>query len=264
MEPVSPITSVWYPEPLPPDGSLGRMALAPHVILLEVLDGTSRLLDLSGQFYGMSPISTAMLTATLRDGPHEAVRRIAEEYDTPAERVRADLDRFLRDLKERGLVLPGAQARRGRSAADLLAGAALGSGRMIRRALRPWPTAWAWALLTLLRLCLWGLGWARTVDVVRALGDPCPDDPRGEWADDVARVDRLVRRIAAGHILLLECKERALGCWALLRSAGWPAELVVGVDLFPFLGHCWCESGRWTVGDDRERCERFVPVIRYA
>jgi hypothetical protein len=266
MTQVSAITAVWHPEPGEGAGQGGRYALAPDVVLVIVEDATSRLLDMGGRFYGMPALSTAMLTGALRDGSDEAARRLADEYGVPTERVRADLDRFLGDLAVRGLVIaPGARVCRSLRAGDLAAGAVLLAARAARRALRPWPTAWAWALVTLARLSLRALGWARTVTIVRTLGTPEPGaGARGDWADAVARTDELVRAIAARHVLMLECKERAMGCWALLRSAGWPAELVVGVDLFPFLGHCWCESGAWTVSDDRSRCERFVPVIRYA
>jgi hypothetical protein len=61
----------------------------------------------------------------------------------------------------------------------------------------------------------------------------------------------------------MACKERALCCWALARAAGLAATLVVGLQLFPLAGHCWCEVGSWTLSDDRARCDLYTPVIRY-
>jgi len=49
----------------------------------------------------------------------------------------------------------------------------------------------------------------------------------------------------------------------LLRSAGVPAKLVVGLDLYPLAGHCWCEVGQHAFSDFPDRCESFTPVIRY-
>jgi Transglutaminase-like superfamily len=77
-------------------------------------------------------------------------------------------------------------------------------------------------------------------------------------------IDTAVRQAAARHILKVECKERALCCWVLARRAGVPAQLVVGICLFPLEGHCWCECGEWIFSDDRDRCASYHPVITYA
>jgi hypothetical protein len=72
-----------------------------------------------------------------------------------------------------------------------------------------------------------------------------------------------VRECASRHPAGIECQERAIVCWRLLRELGLPARLIVGIDLYPFLGHCWCECEAQVVSDDAQRCYRFVPVIVY-
>ena len=97
-------------------------------------------------------------------------------------------------------------------------------------------------------------------------------DAIAEWLVGPARriesgvraLDDALRQTAAGHLLVMACKERALSCWALLRWAGAPAALVVGLDLFPLTGHCWCEVGSRIVTDFEDRCASYMPVARYS
>jgi hypothetical protein len=264
MSQVSAITQVLSrAEDAGSSGRQGKYTLAPDVVLVLVEDGTSRLLDMNHKFYGLPAIGTSMLSDTLRHGSEEAARHIASEYGVPIERVRADLNTFLHTLEGSGLV--EAPGRSGGWVRWLVTQAFLGPARLVKFAGARLPEpARIWVLLTATRLSLVFLGWARTIAIIKDLF-PKPECPRGQehWARAVSRIDSLVRRLAAGHPLALECKERAVCCWTLLRVEGWPSELVVGVDLFPFLGHCWCESGIWTLSDDPHRCERFVPVLRY-
>jgi hypothetical protein len=207
-----------------------------------------------------------MLTETLRYGSEEAARRIASEWGVAFEQVKSDIDQFLHSLERSGLVEgPGAGYCRARRILRLVSRGLLGIARLVKATARPLPEP---ARVRLLLMATWVslrlLGWASSVAALKALF-PRPIRPGSpeDWARAVDRIDRLIRDAAARHPLPVECKERALCCWALLRSGGWPSELVVGVDLFPFLGHCWCESGDRTLSDERYRCERFVPVLRY-
>jgi len=53
-------------------------------------------------------------------------------------------------------------------------------------------------------------------------------------------------------------------CWALLRSAGLPAALVVGISLVPLSAHCWCKLDKWIAGDvDPDFYKQFLPVTQY-
>jgi hypothetical protein len=76
-------------------------------------------------------------------------------------------------------------------------------------------------------------------------------------------VDEAVRSTVARHLLKVQCKERSLCAWTLLAWAGVPASLVVGVDFYPFVGHCWCTCGEQIVGDDFDFCARYHPVAIY-
>jgi hypothetical protein len=240
--------------------------LSEDVVLAVVEDGTSRLMDLRDRFYGLPALSTTILTETLRYGSEEAARRVASEYGVPFERVKSDIDQFLQNLERSGLLEgPGTRDSRAWGIRRLALHGLLGIARLAKVASRPLRESdRVRFLLVATWLSLRLFGWASSVAALRVLfpRTVAPGRP-DEWDRTIDRIDRLVRDAAARHVFPVECKERALCCWALLRSGGWPADLVVGVDLFPFLGHCWCESGDRTLSDDRHRCDRFVPVLRY-
>jgi hypothetical protein len=247
------------PAPAEPD-----YALAPDVILLPLHDGTARLLDLGGSFYAVPAVGAGMLRDTLDLGTAAAVRRAAEQYDVDVRQVQADLDTFLRRLEKEGLIRPRLARRGLRRSTTALALLILAPALFFAHRARPGPRARAAALLTLARLSFRLFGWSRTVAAwqwchPRGVESP----PANEWEATVRAIDEAVRQAAAGHALEVECKERSLCCWALARRAGVPAALVVGVALFPLAGHCWCESGPWMLGDDRDRCEAYTPVARY-
>ncbi len=238
--------------------------LAPDVILLPAPDGTARLLDLGGQFYALPAVGAELLTDTLERGSAAAVRLTAERYGVEPRRVTDDLDEFLSRLEREGLVRRRLSRREPGRLTTALARVTLTPALVfIHRALRGTQSRAA-ALLALARLSFRLFGWSRTVRVWRRCHPPNTAPlSDAEGAEAAATIDEAVRRAAARHPITVECKERSLCCWALARRAGIPAALVVGISLFPLAGHCWCESGGRTLGDDRDRCEAYTPVARY-
>ena len=243
----------------PPPG--GGYALASDVVLLTVDDGSARLLDLDGDFHALPAIGAALLRAALAEGIEPAVRHVAAEYDVDPARVRADLIHLLDDLIRRGLVrTPG--ARRGARLLRAIAARAsidpalrlirLTCGRRIHAAL----------LLICARVSFAVFGWAQTVRTWQA----CCRSPRLSaqqgHEDAIAAIDAEIRDWAA-RLPLMACKERALCCWYLLSMRGIPATLMVGVQLFPLMGHCWCEADGRVLTDFSDRCDAFTPIARY-
>jgi len=76
-------------------------------------------------------------------------------------------------------------------------------------------------------------------------------------------LERVVRDCFARSLLRAECKERSLLYWALARRFGVEASLIVGIRLYPFGGHCWCESGGQVLTEDPYCCAAYQPVLRY-
>jgi len=239
-------------------------SLPPDVIFVTVEDGSARLLDMAGRFHAVPPVGALMLQETLARGPEGAANRVAREYDVEPRQVQNDLAVFLRELEDRGLLCRQRNRQRWRRPATGLARLFLRPAlAAIHRMLRS-PEPKARALLGLARISFALFGWTRTIAVWKEAHARFPSRPPCESDEQTVRaVDQAVRAAAAGHLFEVECKERGLCCWALARAAGLDAALVVGIDLFPLTGHCWCEVGQWALSDDQDRCAYYSPVGRW-
>jgi hypothetical protein len=202
------------------------------------------------------------LVGPLRYDLADVARRVATMYAVPVDRIQAEIEEFVANL------IPDAMSdgTRGREFRDCLSDWSFSAARSMKRPLRHLPAkVRLWMLMTATRLLHVTLGWSRTAGLVAGLFPrTAARPPRADWEAAVRRIDARVRDVARRHPLSPGTAEKALCCWALLRSDGWPADLVAGVDVFPALGRYWCQSGPWTLGDDPRVIERFVPVIRYS
>ena len=236
--------------------------LSPDVILVTVDDGSARMLDMTENFHAVSAVGARMLQTTLAVGVESAIPLLAQHYHADRQQIAADLNSFLSDLESQGLLRRHGQrlaaGDRGRLVTKLMSGII----RIVH--LLPKPTTKAWLFLLLARLSFPLLGWTRTVQVWRQAHAHFPSHKAGDADKEALEVlDCTVRSTASGHLVTMMCKERALCCWALARAAGFDAALVVGIDLFPIAGHCWCEVGAATPGDDTDRIAKFAPVGRW-
>lgn len=239
--------------------------LAPDVILLLVQDGTARLLDMDESFYAVPAIGAMMLQQTLERGTAAAVQRVAARYGADREQVQADLAAFLRVLEKRGLILhvKSDQRRRPTTLSTLCFPCLASALKCVHLGSRSLQTQ-VWALLILARLSFRLFGWKRTIAAWQKHYNRDAHASEQVKSEIVCDVDETIRNVAAKHLLTIGCKERALCCWALLRAVGVPATLVLGINLFPLEGHCWCESGSLILSDYHDRCERFTPILKYA
>ena len=218
-------------------------------VILVLQDGVARLLDLNrGRFYGLDSVGTKTLTLLLDRDMEAAVRYIAQEYSVTEEQVRADVTGLLEKLQRKRLLhtqLP-------QSPKTPLLPSGLKTS----------------VLLTLAWISIRILGWTRTIRLWRRWQRPIDKKSlSGDWETTVQSVDTVVRETAAKHPFLptIACKERALVGWHILKSTfGLPADLVIGINLYPFQAHAWVECGSWTVTDDRSHCEIFTPAARYS
>jgi hypothetical protein len=235
--------------------------LPPDVILVTVEDGSARLLDMTGGFHAVPAVGARMLKETLANGAIAAATRIAAHYGVARQQVENDLTVFLSELERQGLLCRERSARGDASGlARLLLRPSLDATHRLLRS----PEAKARTLLALARLSFALFGWSRTVAAWKDAHTRFPARQAGEQdAGTVEGLDRAVRAAVASHPVSVACKERGLCSWSLARAAGLQASIVVGVFLFPIAGHCWCEVGTRTLGDDPERCDEFTPVARW-
>jgi hypothetical protein len=245
-------------------GYAAEYTLAPDVILVLVHDGTARLLDMDGRFYAVSAIGAETLQGSLEQGTEAAVSKISAQYGEAPQRVRKDLTAFLQQLEKRRLIQRQGSNRRKRTPNTSFPFLTLApSLHVVHHDVHSLKVK-AWSLLTLARFSFSLFGWARTIAAwqryYHGLSDPGTVQPAEETAKVV---DDVVRTTAAHHMIGMGCKERSLCCWALLRSAGLSASVILGINLFPLASHCWCVSGSFTLSDYQDQCEKFIPVMRY-
>jgi hypothetical protein len=240
--------------------------LAPNVLFLRIQDGSARLLDLGRNFYAISQTGAQMLYETLTVGTTTAAVHIATEYRTELSHVQNDLHAFLYDLEEKRLISCSQQAHwhGGHK------GWAFTMARpymLLLRCISVCPVSLerkTRAILTLAAVSIRLFGWPKTIASWRYyLQKHASGNATTELEQSAQDIDNVVRNVAAHHLLHVECKERALSCWWLLCSAGFSAQLVVGVSLFPLESHCWCEVGQFVLSDDQDRCQQFTPVLSY-
>lgn len=232
--------------------------LAPDVILVEADDGSARLLDMSGSFFALSRSGAELLGGLLTNGAEQTIKSLSDKYAVEAERIETDLRQLLDKLLSSGLIQAGGRR-------SLWARVRSGLARSIVPVLLRLPRLERspLALLTVARLCFLAFGWA---DTVAAWGRNLDRSGLGiapaADAGLLTRVDDAIRG-AAARLPSVACKERALSAWYVLRRNGVPASLVVGVQLYPLGGHCWCEVGSRVLTDFADHCRSYLPVVRY-
>jgi Transglutaminase-like superfamily/Coenzyme PQQ synthesis protein D (PqqD) len=239
-----------------------RYVLSPDVIMIPLEDGTARLLDLDGSFFSLSQTAAQMLKGMLEQSELDTSQQIAAEYNADVDQVRADLTGLLATLRAKGLVrrsddpLPVTRLRTAIAVTVCYPGLWI-LGLVHHRRLK------TLALLALARLSFELVGWARTVDAWRKYlrtHHVLATGPQRQRLIDT--IGSEIRRSPSG-VASIACKERALCCWFMLGSAGIPARLVMGVQLSPFAGHCWCEVDGRILTDSPESCKAYSPVICY-
>lgn len=224
-------------------------------------DDIVRILDMDrGRFYGLDTVASLLLSLALERGPDGAASEVARIYGVEQDRVRADLEGLRASLHQRRLLangevshapvrrwLPGWPVGPCRVRGSVTARLA---GRLLRRAWRS------------LRLS----GWASTLWLWQRPAGPTLAVGPEEAEALITTVDDAIRDAAARQLLFpVACKERAVVGYHLLRGVyALPAELVIGVQHYPFGVHAWVEIGRRTVTDDEAHCAAFAPVARFA
>ena len=204
-----------------------------------------------------------MLCKTLEVGLDTAIEQVASTYCICKSRAEGDVRAFIRDLESKG-VLSGRQTEPPSESKVSARGNAL---RLMIGCISALPLtlkARSWALLGLSNAAIRFLGWPATLRAFQACHQKRSQVDSGTNNEHAAQdVDSTIRSIAASYPISVECKERALCCWSLLRRMGLPAKLVVAVSLYPLESHCWCELEGRVLTDNLDKCERFTPVVKY-
>jgi hypothetical protein len=207
-----------------------------------------------------------MLELAIRHGADAACRSLADRYRVSEDVIRADIDTLFRSLAGQGVLVSGTAPAETFSLRRTLSW--LVYPLVVLCAKRPTQrTGMRASLLTAVAFfATRAFGWTNTIRVWGRASAKLSFARRAETFDRaaVATIDSAVTRAIAAYPLPVSCKERALTAWVLARAAGAPARLQLGVDLFPFGLHCWCECESQIIADRYEgRCDRFTPIASY-
>lgn len=240
----------------------GEFRLAPDVAVAVMEDGSARVMDMADRFYAVPRSAAVIVQGVLEGGLDAAAGRLADAYRLDEQQARSDAERFVAELLARGILVRTSEPPRRRRSftAELLA-------IVMNAAVSLLPTLGlkVLVLLTLARISCARCGWAATVDAwTRRL----PPVRSGTYQDleraQLANVESAVARGASRHILGMECKERSLACWALIRARGLHAVMIIGADFYPMAGHVWCEADSRIVSDHPQNCRRYQQLLCYA
>jgi hypothetical protein len=226
-------------------------------IVLNVERGSVLSLNHTGAFM-FAKLAQAVSGLT-RDEFVEIVKRRFEDVETS--RLEKTVDDLLARLEQTGTVQTEqniAAVRRRAVRAEV----ALKLSRAIRHLVRQLLYAKAYTTAALLLLF--------TVEVLRKLGGfRAIHDSVAHWTittqpqpnyDVLANACTAVNRACTWHPKRSLCLQRASVLVCLLRSLGFPAQMVIGVHKMPFYGQAWAEVGGQVV-NDHANAQTFFHVL---
>jgi hypothetical protein len=251
-----------------------ELEIAEHVRSAGDAEGAV-LLDLrSGKYLALNGVGSILWEALATGASRGmAKERLAERFpDVPADRLGRDAEVLLSQLQAKGLLCPRRSADRtrapgpSRAPADAAAAPVAAAARSAippidgsdRHASPGLALRFAAAYLGLIvaDAVLRILGFARFHALVRRF----PTEAARSQPSRARRIVDSVDRASAFYFKRAWCLQRSAVTVALLRLAGFPARLVIGVQRRPFLGHAWVElDGR--VVNDRPAVQREFEVL---
>lgn len=240
-----------------------QLEITEHVRSTSGAEGTV-LLDLrSGKYFALNGVGSLLWEAIAAGASRNlALERLAERFpDVPADRLGRDADALLAQLQAKGLLRSTDQERRLAPAKGTTAPAeppqTEDHGTAARDGASPLWTLAAYLGLLVSDAALKILGFSRFHVIVRRI----PTRPAVRSQPVAAqRIVRSVDRASAFYFKRAWCLQRSAVTVALLRLAGLPARLVIGVQRVPFYAHAWAElDGR--VANDRPAVRREYEVL---
>lgn len=237
--------------------------LGENVILLQVKDGTARIIDLDGEYHAISVTAALILLETLKNGSQKVAERLANEYSIELSQAQEDVRFFLQYLTDKRIIyhLETSKEQDKINKYNLLFFLEF-LLKLINRSSINFEIK-VWIILSLAYFSFRLLGWTKTIKVWQHSFSSTIIVNVQEKDKFINAVDLAIHNVTPYHLLNIECKERALCSWWMLCFAGIPAKLTLGVDLFPLSSHCWCEVGKNIVGDNKEWREWFTPVFSW-
>ena len=228
-----------------------------------------RLFDFNrGRFYSLDSCGANLLGWILEFGFDEAIQRGSSHYGVSSELVHNDAIELLDELLARRIVKRQSQAFVP-CKTDVPKNKSLATSNLLNTVFqRPRQSAKVPSQFTMilsLILAWWSLrllGWRRSLTLFEKTFVYSNLSPISELAREFEQ--RFSRAAASFCFLQINCKERALAGYGLLRHfLGIDGEIVVGIHRYPFEAHAWVESCDTFYTDEREHCETFEVIARF-
>ncbi|MBX3148111.1 MAG: lasso peptide biosynthesis B2 protein [Gemmatimonadales bacterium] len=240
------------------DRPSARWEASPHVRWLDSGDLVTILCLRSGSYLSLTGSAMAMWSGITAGNDRSSLgAQLTTRFDVEPDRLAADLDRFISDCEQRGLIRPAA-APAGNGTRDI---------PPVNHARRPrilhlLPAslhAWLACLRTSLSLAVGGLpsayagATARAAAGARGSADPPP-------------VERLLAAFRRAEMFLIsrrgrnDCLPRSLALYSFLRERGCAIRHVIGVCTSPFIAHAWVELGDTPLLHQPHEVARFTPI----
>lgn len=248
--------------------SAGRVSLAAEVYFSPLTDQGCIVLNLErGSVLSLNRSGASMFVKLAQAGDGltraelvESVKREFENVDVC--QIEKAVDELLARLKQTGTIRIEEHVA-GVRCWDIRGKLALGLSICVKHLLRPLLCAKAYTIAALVLLF--------TTEIIRRLGgfrtilyavkrwkvtvQPQPDDAT------LANACSAVNRACTWFPKRSLCLQRASVLVCLLRSLGFPAQLVIGVHKMPFYGHAWAEVGSRVV-NDHANAQKFFHVLK--
>jgi hypothetical protein len=221
-------------------------------------DNGGQVLDFQhGQFYQLDSLGYEMLSLILEQGIKSTIAQLSEEYDVTPDRLQTDIHQLIQTLERQKLITRRQASVR--PSLPFLTAIAYVLKPLFQSAPNPVTVN---LLLVLSWLSFRSLGWGKTLTLWQTFH---PQNPIPKKVLDWQQLDTLIRTTAASNILFpMVCKERALVGYQLLKAYyQLPAQLMVGIQLYPFQLHAWVECEGQILTDDPEHCQQFQVLTSY-
>lgn len=196
-----------------------------------------------GKFFGLYPLTAKLLKGLIDGQIKETIDEVYILYDVPREQVEKDTQAFAKDLLKNKIII---------------------EAQNLKNFSLPSPLSIC-LLLILARISYKILGLLPSIRLWRCFHNPIhcelPENEREELIEILSiRIQEQCSKIP----FAVDCKERALVGYTVLRAMGLPAELVLAAQYYPFAMHAWSECFGIVVGDNAKRCSYWIPVKKFS
>jgi hypothetical protein len=112
------------------------------------------------------------------------------------------------------------------------------------------------AVVAATRASLKLLGFRRSIAITKRIAARFSTAERAGSAEEAARTVAMAAALFPGRAV---CLEQSIALYLVLRRRGFPAQLRIGVQPYPFRAHAWVELDQRPIFENEDTVQKFVP-----